>query len=407
MRNFIHNLGLRPASPDGVRGGVQPGSLIEELLRAGLEAPAGSIKQSNVAVPEDIDWAAFCAVAHRCRIAPVLYQCFRRAAVAAPPDVLDWFRVQHYATVARNMALLNELREVLAWFAEASVPVIVLKGVALADLGLGAARVSSDLDVLVRDADLWRADAILRSHGHKAWPGPTHAYHRQYTRPAPFGTSVVELHFDISDLARSHRPDIAGIWDRSRVTTISNVQVRVPDLSDHILLTIMQLPHHHWAMRLVVDLWQVTLRWRDEVDWAAFLERAAGWQMSALTRSALHALWAMFGIPMSPAVVAMSSPAGYLERMQWGAAKCAIAEQLEHPFHPKVMLVVPFLMVDQVRRVPAILFRRSLGWGGSPEEGPVTKATRRGIAGVAALPAIGRVLLNSIGRSTLRPGWPR
>lgn len=407
MGSLITSHRQDPVLADGARGALAPGAVIERLLRAGLDASRGSIRQKRVMVAEGVDWTTVCAMAHRCRIAPVLYQCFRRASVPVPPDILDWFRVQHYATVARNMALLNELREVLGWFGEASIPTIVLKGVALADLGLGAARVSADLDVLIPTTDVVRADAILRRHGHELWPGPPHDYHRRYGRPAPFGTSVVELHFDISDLPRSHRPDIAGIWDRSRITTISDLQLRVPDLTDHILLTIMQLPHHHWSMRLVVDLWQVALRWGEQVDWTSFLERAASWEMRALARSAVHALWSMFDVPISPAVVAMSSPVGYVERLQWRAARFAIAEQLEHPFRPKVMLIVPFLMVDQVRQVPGMLFRRSLGSGGPPEESPVAKATRRSMAGLAALPAIGKLLLGSFGRSNMRPGWPR
>src|SRR3990172_10751484 len=152
-------------SPGPVRRDFQPGTLIKSLLQVGLSAPAGAIRQESVVIPEDVDWTHFCAVAFRCRIAPVLYQCVRRASATIPADVLDWFRVQHYETVARNMALFNDLREGLGWFAEGSIPAIVLKGPALADLGLGAARVSSDLDVLIHGTDLQKADATLRSHG--------------------------------------------------------------------------------------------------------------------------------------------------------------------------------------------------------------------------------------------------
>jgi len=319
---------------------------------------------------------------------------------------MNWFRAQHYEAVARNMALVNELRDVLGWFSDATIPAMVLKGPALGSLGLGAARVSSDLDILVQNADLWRADAILQSHGYREWVEHHNDNHRWYCRAATFGLSVVELHFDISDHLRSFHPDVDGIWRRSRMATVSGVPMRVPDLTDHVLLTIMQLPHHHWAVRLVVDLWQVALRQGELVEWPVLLERAALWRMSALTRAAMHALWALFDVPMTPAVVERASPVGYLERLQWRAAKRAIAEQLEYPFRPRVVWLVPFLMVDQVRRVPAILVRRSLGSGGAPEESPVSKATRRGLAGVAALPAIGKVLVESIGRSTLRPGWP-
>jgi len=388
-------------------GDVQPGTLIKRLLEAGLSASPGTIRQEDVTLPESVDWPQVCTIAYRCRIAPVMYQCLRRASAPVPGDVLDWFRVQHYETVARNMALLNDLREMLRWFAAAEIPTIVLKGPALADLGIGVARVSSDLDVLIQGIDRNRADAVLRRHGLSVLPDPPHDYHVRYSRPSSSGFRVIEVHHDIFDRPRSYRPDIDGIWARSQGTTLSGIPVRVPDLADHILLTVMQLPHHHWAMRLVVDLWQIALRWRDHLDWPGVLERAGQWRMRTLMRSALHALWAMFDVPAPPGAVTLSSPCGYLERMQWRAAKCAIVEQLEHPFHPRVMLVVPFLLVDQVTRVPAILVKRSLGIGEFPDESPVTKATRRSMEGVAALPAIGRVLLASIGRSTLRPGWPR
>jgi len=393
--------------PGRVRTDHQTGTLIKGLLHVGLSAPTGTVRQERVVVPEGLDWTQFCAVAYRCRIAPVLYQCLRRASAAIPADVVEWFRVQHYETVARNMALFNDLRADLGWLTDAGIPAIVLKGPALADLGLGAARVSSDLDILIHQTDVWKVDAILRSRGHKAWSGPPHDYHVRYSHRSPSGTRVVEVHYDIFDRPRFFRPDLDGLWERSRVTMLSGLPVRVPDLADHALLMIMQLPHHHWAMRLMLDLWQIMLRWGDQIEWSVFLDRASRWQMRVLTRSALHALWAMFDVPAPAEVVATSCPSGYLERMQWSAAKCAIVEQLEYPFRPRVMQVVPYLMVDQVRRVPAILFRRSMGSGGSPDESVVTTATRRSMVGVSALPAIGRLLLASIGQSTLRPGWPR
>src|SRR3989304_1722100 len=86
-------------SPSRSNGDHQPGALTAQLLRAGLAAPSAAIRQTSVGVPDGIHWAHLCAVAYRCRIAPVLYQCFRRASATAPPDVLNWFRVQHYATV--------------------------------------------------------------------------------------------------------------------------------------------------------------------------------------------------------------------------------------------------------------------------------------------------------------------
>lgn len=380
----------------------QPASLIETLLREGLVATSASIRQGNVSVPEGVDWTSLCAVTHRCRIAPVIYQCLRRASLPLPPDVMTWFRVQYYDTVARNLAFMNDLQELLGWLADADVPVIVLKGPALAHFGLGMARNFNDLDILIREADLGCVDSVLRRHGYSVWPGPPHDFHKTYTRSTVSGRRALEVHFSISDRPRPYCPDIAGIWDRSLVTSIFDLPVRVPELSDHLLLTIMQLPHHHWSMRLVVDVWQIALRWGDGVDWRVFLERARAWHMGALVRSTLHALGTVFGVPVAPELISMSNPIGYFERVRWQLARCAIAEQLEYPFRPRVTWAAPFLMVDQVREVPAILFKRSLGDGGSLEESAMTKASRRSAVTVAVLPALGKVLLASIGQFSHR-----
>jgi len=378
----------------------QPAALIEMLLREGLAAPSTSIRQGIVSVPEGVDWTSLCAVTHRCRIAPVIYQCLRGVSLPLPLDVMNWFRVQYYDTVAKNLALLNDLRELLDWLADAEIPAIVLKGAALAHFGVGAARSFRDLDILIRDGDLRRVDSILRRHGHRDWPGPPHDFHKRYFRQTASGTRFLEVHFDISDRPRTYRPDIAGIWDRSLVTTIFDVPMRVPELADQLLLTIMQLPHHHWEMRLVVDVWQVLLRWRDWIDWPVFLERAGAWQMRVLTKSTLHALGTMYGVPVAPEAISTSHPTGYFERVQWRVARSAIVEQLEYPFRPRVTLVAPFLMIDQAKGLPALLMKRSLGVGGSPEESTVTKATRRTAATVAALPALGKLFLASIGQSS-------
>jgi hypothetical protein len=341
-------------------------------------------------------------MAHRCRIAPVLYECLRRVSMTMPADALGWFRVQYYQTVARNMALHNELARVLGWLSEASIPAILLKGPALAQLGLGVVRVSTDLDILVHDTDVRSVDAILSRNGYKPWPGRLYDYHARYSRATGTGSSVLEIHFDISDRPRSFKPDIAAIWDRSQVVAISDLPVRVPDLTDHILLTIMQLPHHHWETRLIVDLWRIALRWGGQVDWFALVHRARGWRMSALTRSTLYSLVSMYDVALPEALIPAIQPVGYFERVQWKAAGLAMAEHLEHPLRPRMMLLAPFLLVDRASSVPAILMRRALGLGGSPEESPLSKATRRNAAMAATLPAVARLLVTSLSRAPKR-----
>lgn len=389
--------------PDAARGphaARSPGAVVQALLREGLGAPPSAVRTAARAPAGgdagEVEWVAVCALSHRCRIAPLLYRCLRASALAPPDGILEWFRAQYYETAARNLALQSELREVLRWLARVRVPVIVLKGQALASLGLGLARTSQDLDILVHVEDLTLVHGTLTGHGYQALPDHPHAFHRRYRRSTPSGLRVVEVHFALADRPRPYRPDLAGIWSRSQETAIFDAPARVPRLPDHLLLTIMQIPHHHWAMRLVVDVWQLVLRWGRDLAWTELLGRAASWRMDALVRSTLHALATMFEVPLPPEAAARSAPRRYVERVQWGIARAAIAEQLEHPFRPRMTWVAPYVMVDQPRDVAPIILRRTLGADGPGGEDRLHTTARRTTATVAALPALGRALLAGI-----------
>ncbi len=71
------------------------------------------------------------------------------------------------AVAAANLHFQSELTEIVRWFNEADVPVMLLKGAALnltvyprPDL-----RPMSDLDLLVRPGDAERALSLLKGHG--------------------------------------------------------------------------------------------------------------------------------------------------------------------------------------------------------------------------------------------------
>ncbi len=75
---------------------------------------------------------------------------------------------QYHANLKRNLSIIGALREVLATFQEAGMPCILLKGIALAERVYPniAMRGMSDVDILVRKADLFKVDDVLSSVGY-------------------------------------------------------------------------------------------------------------------------------------------------------------------------------------------------------------------------------------------------
>jgi hypothetical protein len=128
---------------------------------------------------QNVDWAAFSLpdarrlveLARAEGVSPLLYHrllCHPEIS-NLPPDFLALFSsslaLDHYRTAAHNTLLFNELDRILAAFAQAQLPVIVLKGAALARTLYPdpALRPMGDLDLLVKPGDV--AACLQIAHG--------------------------------------------------------------------------------------------------------------------------------------------------------------------------------------------------------------------------------------------------
>ena len=145
---------------------------------------------------------------------------------------------QEPRTLARTLWLQEHLAAFLRACAEASLPVVVLKGAALGEtvyprLGLRDFR---DLDILIRPADAARARAILESLGYAAdethWRDVLAGDDGQadFAKQTPAGPVVLELHTDFvnNDLLKDQVVGVGeGVWQRARPATLAGVPARV------------------------------------------------------------------------------------------------------------------------------------------------------------------------------------
>lgn len=283
-----------------------------------------------LALLREADWLPFCSLVHRLRLAPL---CYERLRTLAPPivpsDVLEWFRTQYYTNVARNLVLLDELERITNRFAQAGIVALTLKGPVIAHVGCGLrTRVFNDLDLLVNRDASGAVATIMADLGYAEVPGDSHPFHVSYysgtRRWLPLG---VEMHFDVVDRSKPFLPDLAGIWERSQTISIDGLAVPAPSLMDHLLLMIIQLPTHLWALRLLLDVAFLTSR--NAIDWDEVLERARAWQIRVLTGSALHVVASLLNGQLPEAARDFAVPEGYVQRVQWRIVRAAVLEFLD------------------------------------------------------------------------------
>jgi len=314
-----------------------------------------------------------------------------------PKEFLDWLQRRYLDTVATNLLQLNTLGRVTATLSTNGILALAIKGVVLADLGVGLdARKSSDLDLLMHPYHLEAVDKILGSLGYVCVPS-SHSFHKGYVR-AMYGPQVsIEVHFDLVDRTDyTMRPDIIGIWQRSTEVEIMGNTLRVPDLMDHFLVLLMQLPRHNWAPRLLADTGALVSRWGDAIDWTTLMSRAETWGIEALLGSALHVVNSELRVDLPKHVRDWIKPKSYFRRIQWHIARETFVENLAYRRRIKAGRLATVFMPDRISDVAR------LGRGAfSPprngkREGAFSNRIHSVLGALSSLPSLIEILLKSV-----------
>lgn len=171
---------------------------------ARAECQAVHYEQLGRAVAGLSSWERVPAMAEAHGLAPLLYVHLKAAGLGPPAGVQRQLRGLYVRHRQANQARARLLRDIVAAFASAGIPMRVVKGAALAHVlyaepGL---RPMSDLDILVPPAEVWRAQRLLASLGFNA-PLPTssalpHRHLAAATRQVDGLPVQVELHHQLA-----------------------------------------------------------------------------------------------------------------------------------------------------------------------------------------------------------------
>jgi hypothetical protein len=226
------------------------------------------------------------ALAEEHSLAPALWVALRDGPTL-PTDVAARLRRAHRSNVGRSLLLRRQLTEVVRALGAHGVDTLALKGAAYlaADVFAAGAREMSDLDLVIRPADLEAADQALRGARYSFVPHPYGLVHHDRVYVAPDEVAPVEIHTAIG------APEVAAalpsldVWARSQPIELGGTAVRVPSVEDALVHNVLhaQVQDRDFAY-LGVPLRQLhtfvlaARAWAPRADWEAVERRlqAAG-----------------------------------------------------------------------------------------------------------------------------------
>lgn len=275
-------------------------------------------------VAEDVDWDAVIAGAVVHRVSTRLLAV--AAAAGMPPAALDALHARGRSAATAGLANAAELVRLFPLFAAAGVPVLQIKGTALALQLYGdiAARESGDIDLLVAPEDLWRADAVMLSAGYEreagALPPGRRAVFQRWGKELAYihrpTRRYVELHLRLTRNLQLLPLDFATLWAERE--TMRLVSVEIATLPRRIL-PLYLCAHgavHCWErLRWLCDLADLLA---EPVAQRAALADARAWGLETALAQALALAQQRLGLTLAEEVAAVAaSPAAVrLERLR-------------------------------------------------------------------------------------------
>ncbi|RLC84549.1 MAG: hypothetical protein DRI37_08945 [Chloroflexi bacterium] len=317
------------------------------------------------------EWRSLFSVARRYRILSSLTCLLDEA---KPPEELRHALRAAYYQVA-SLAVLREqvLLRVLGALEKAAIPVVLLKGAALAYTLYSdpACRPMGDFDLLVREEDLFRAATVLEGEGftpdREAYGDPLQfAVVGSKQLPLRCGAApvpvLVELHTDLIGLSwfrRCAHIELSEVWERTRPVEIKGRAARLLSLEDTLLHLSLHLALHHSFVHPTgyLDLLLLLRRHGEELNWEVVVRNARAYRLQVATWQTLELLKTA-GVSIPEQVQRELRPSRWRRRV---LAQLLLSPHVmregKAPLRGEGKRFLGLLLVDDLVRLPAVIVK--------------------------------------------------
>jgi hypothetical protein len=150
----------------------------------------------RTAAADPIDWPRFLRVVRRHQVIGLVHEGLAQARPDLPPRIAGEIGAQAAALVRENLAMAREALRIQLLFDDAHLPVLFVKGTALAVLAFGnlGLRAGQDIDLLVAEETLPAATALILHAGYRRFDPPPHISDAQLRLVMPLRKDLGFVH---------------------------------------------------------------------------------------------------------------------------------------------------------------------------------------------------------------------
>ena len=253
-------------------------------------------------VPSELvpDWPRIVEMAKQEEVSAVLFHNIMKHCLQdlVPRECYRDLSNQYHANLKRNLLVIGALRQVLATFQETGIHCIILKGIALAErvypnIGM---RGMSDVDILVKKADLFKVDEHLSSLGYisrdssaaEAIHNPAGylaslEYRRNELTPLSLHVHWHPVNTSVPAAIFAERIDTNRLSESATATVVADSQAWILS-PEHLIIYLcehaLRIGHSFDRLILVCDIFYAIKAFGDTIDWDFIVEESRWFNLS-------------------------------------------------------------------------------------------------------------------------------
>jgi hypothetical protein len=279
-------------------------------------------------VSEGLNWHRLIELATQHGVRPLLMRSLKSACWSGVPLSIQLELESFYKeTVVRNLYFTSELLRLLDVFRRNSIPIAAFKGPVLAEVAYGdlALREFLDLDALVHEADLCKAESILSACGYNSYfPGKDYrsAFFSYYCQQPFLSQSgvIFDLHWRLASKSVALPMQSAAVWARLRDVRIEGRAVPTLAQDDLALLLAAHGTMHRWERLVWLCDFAELLRRDQRLDW---------WAIYDCAKRARSSRPLLLAVLLASTLLDAPAPAKLVDEARGNPAVTALAEKFQ------------------------------------------------------------------------------
>lgn len=237
---------------------------------------------------KNVDIRLFLELLKRQDVEPFVFYRISSHVPEIEKEAYETLKLKYFTNLCSNKIFWGEFLKISEAFKQNKIPLLPLKGIDVLARFYPCSdqRRLQDIDVLVNEGDLERAEHIFSSLGYqKTLEGLRQEYWQEHQCHIPFSKDSikVDVHFGL-DFKRKRRVLLPRLWDRTIAVTAGNAKVLLFSPEDALFSFAL-----HWrrfgnvfSLKQVMDVARI-IRESPEFDWSYILKECERGRMKATT----------------------------------------------------------------------------------------------------------------------------